>query len=117
MIGSQPASASIVRQIDGCRSSGLYAYCSASGTARHHPSRIVVHVRATPRQSVDVSWSITCYRGFKFGSTSGDFSSGTPINRVLPHGVYHPYKCDVYASGFLSHRGSLHLWLTYRNWS
>lgn len=103
------------RTIASCTAQGQYAICDAAGTARHHPVTIVVHVRAYPRQSVQVAWSIVCSLGFSAGSSSGQFNSGTPINRTLHHPYRHPDSCIVSADGQLSHGGHLRLWLTYRS--
>lgn len=114
MAGSASAApASHARQIASCRAQGDFAICDAAGNARHQPVTIVVHVRASPRQSVLVSWDITCSKGFGAGSSSGQFNSGTPVNRKLHHPYAHPDNCIVSADAQLSSGRSLHLWLTY----
>jgi hypothetical protein len=114
---AQPASASTVYGISSCRSNGGFATCVTGGTARHDPGTIVVHVTAVPNQSVSVAWSMTCDRGLSASSNSGEFSTGTPINRAVRHSLRHPDSCIVSADGQLSHSGRLHVWLTYTSWS
>jgi hypothetical protein len=114
MVGSASAmQAGASRQIASCRAQGDFAICVASGNARHQPVTIVVHVRATPRQSVLVSWDIVCSKGFGAGSSSGQFHSGTPVNRKMHHPYAHPDSCIVSADAQLSSGGHVHLWLTY----
>jgi hypothetical protein len=107
------AQVAVSRQIASCRAQGDFAICDAAGNARHHPVTILVHVRATPRQSVLVSWDITCSKGLGAGSSSGQFRSGTPVNRKLHHPYTHPDSCIVSAGAQLSGSGHLHVWLTY----
>ncbi|HUZ53451.1 MAG TPA: hypothetical protein VMU94_13115 [Streptosporangiaceae bacterium] len=101
------------RRIAACTAQGQFAICDAAGNARHHPVTIVVHVRATPVQSVFVAWDITCAKGSGAGSSSGHFRSGTPVNRKLHHPYKHPDNCIVSADAQLARGGHLHLWLTY----
>ncbi|MDA8318422.1 MAG: hypothetical protein M0030_01210 [Actinomycetota bacterium] len=108
------APASAPRTIASCRAHGHHAICYALGAARHHPVMIVVHVRAYPRQSVQVTWSIACSLGARSGLSSGQFSSGTPINRKLHRPYRHPDSCIVSAAGKLAHDGHVRMWLTYR---
>ena len=107
------APASTSRQIASCTAQGDFAICDASGTARHHPVAIYLHVRANPHQSVSGAWDITCAKGTGAGGSSGSFSGGTPINRRLHHPYKHPDYCIVSAHGQLARHGHLHLWLTY----
>jgi hypothetical protein len=109
------APASAPRQIASCRAQGDFAICDAAGDARHQPVTIVVHVRATPRQGVSVAWDITCSKGLGAGGSSGQFNSGTPVNRKLHHPYAHPDSCIVSADAQLSRGGHVHLWLTYRS--
>jgi hypothetical protein len=109
------APASAPRQIASCRAQGDFAICDAVGDARHQPVTIVVHVRATPRQGVSVAWDITCSKGLGAGGSSGQFNSGTPVNRKLHHPYAHPDSCIVSADAQLSRGGHVHLWLTYRS--
>lgn len=102
-------------RIGSCRAHGQFATCVASGNARHHPVTIVLHVRATPTQSVSGAWSMTCAKGFGAGSSSGHFKSGTPINRTLRKPYRRPDNCTVAADGQLNRGGSLRIWLTYTN--
>ena len=116
LLASVPASAvpgTIL--IGSCRAQGDFATCVASGTARHHPLRIVVHVKSFPRQHVHGAWSMTCAKGFGAGSTRGHYRSGTPFTRVLRKPYRHPDSCSVAADGQLGRRGHLHIWLTYTN--
>jgi hypothetical protein len=101
--------------IASCKAHGHHAICYALGAARHHPVSIVVHVRAYPRQSVQVTWSVACSLRSSTGVSSGQFNSGTPINRTLHQPYRHPDNCIVSADGKLSHGGHLRLWLTYRS--
>ncbi len=109
------APAAAVRTIASCRAHGHHAICYALGAARHHPVTIVVHVRAYPRESVQVTWSNACSLGAGSRVSYGQFSSGTPINRTLAKPYRHPNNCIVSAAGKLSHGGHLRLWLTYRS--
>ena len=110
-----PASAATVHQIGSCTARGDFATCVASGNARHHPLKIVLHVRATPTQSVSGSWSMVCTKGTGAGSKSGNYHGGTPINRALPKPYRHPDSCTVAADGQLKRHGKIHVWLTYTN--
>jgi hypothetical protein len=101
------------RQIASCRAQGEFAICDAAGNARHQPVTIVVHVRATPRQSVSVAWDITCSKGLGAGGSSGQFHSGTPVNRKLHHPYAHPDSCIVSADAQLASGGNLRVWLSY----
>lgn len=109
------AAASHSIRIAGCRARGEFATCVAGGNARHHPLKIVLHVRSDPKQSVSGAWDMTCAKGSGAGSTHGSFHSGTPINRALRKPYRHPDSCIVSADGQLKRRGMLHLWLTYTN--
>jgi len=101
-----------VHQFGSCRAQGDFATCVASGTA-HHPVTIRVHVSASPSQQVDVAWDMTCSKGLGAGGKSGQFTAGTPVNRVLHHPYKHPDMCIVSADAQLSGSGHLHVWLTY----
>lgn len=113
---SAPAIASVpsarAHRFGSCRSSGDFAICIASGTA-HHPGKIRVHVGASPRQRVTVSWNMVCSRGLSAASKSGQFTARTRINRVMRHPFRRPDTCIVAAGGQLAGRGRLHVWLTY----
>jgi hypothetical protein len=95
-----------------CRASGDFAVCDASGTA-HHPAVIRVHVSATPRQRVQVSWDMTCAKGSGAGGRSGQFTARTPVDHVMRHPYTDPAFCTVAAGAQLSGSGSLHVWITY----
>jgi len=99
--------------VAGCSANGEFAICSAAGTARHHPLRIVLHVRANPPQSVSGAWDMTCSKGTGAGGSSGMYHTGTPINRVLHKPYRHPDSCIVSADGQLGRRGKIHLWISY----
>lgn len=95
-----------------CRAQGDFAVCDASGNASH-PVTIRVHVSATPRQSVLVSWDTVCSKGFGAGSKSGQFHARTTVNRVIRHPYIHPDSCTVAAGAQLSSGGKVHVWITY----
>jgi hypothetical protein len=95
-----------------CRSSGEFAACSESGEATS-PVSFLVHVTASPDQSVEVFWGDTCTLGTSVASASGQFTATTPIDRAIGHPFKHPDSCGVAVTAGLSDSGSLHLWTTY----
>jgi len=115
LLATPAAAATASIQIGSCRAQGEFATCVASGNARHHPVKIVLHVRSSIAQSVSGAWNMTCSKGLGAGGSSGRFHTGTPINRVLHHPYTHPDSCIVAADGQLARHGSLHIWLTYTN--
>lgn len=101
------ASAASAATIGSCSSSGEFAICAASGTA-HKPLRITVTVRASPNQTVDVNWVMACSAGNSVASSSGSFTTTTPVTRTLRHPFHHPGSCDVTAgAGLLNGSGTM----------
>jgi hypothetical protein len=96
-----------------CRASGDFATCVTSGTAKL-PVSIRVHVSASRKQQVLVSWDMVCSKGLGAGAKSGQFTAVTPVNRLMHHPYAHPDSCIVSADAQLSSGGSLHVWVTYR---
>lgn len=116
LLATTPASAASGSiRIASCRARGDFATCVAAGTARHHPLKIVLHVRSDPKQAVSGAWDMTCSKGNGAGGKHGSFHAGTPINRVLPKPYRRPDSCIVSADGQLGRGGTLHIWLTYTN--
>jgi hypothetical protein len=113
-IAVPPAGAVTYHPIASCKAHGQFATCVAAGNA-NHPHNIYVHVRSYPRQGAYVAWTMVCVKGSGAGSTSGHFSTGTPINRRLRKPYYRPDSCTVSADAQLKHGGHLHLWLNYTN--
>ena len=95
-----------------CRSSGDFAICDEAGDATR-PTKIQVHVTASPNQSVLVSWDVVCSAGDSAASTSGQFTARTPIDRTIRHPFAHPDSCTIAAGAQLNDSGSLHVWTTY----
>jgi hypothetical protein len=98
--------------VGSCRASGDYAICDEAGNA-NDPSSIYVHVTSNPDQSVLVTWDDVCSEGLSAGSTSGQFTATTPINRKISHPYAHPDSCTVAAGAQLNDSGSLHVWTDY----
>jgi hypothetical protein len=112
-----PASAtpgSQVHHAGSCSAHGDFATCVATRTA-HHPAAIWVHVLASPRQRVLVSWTMTCSKGKGAGGKSGKFHAAAPVNRKIRQPYKHPDSCVVAAGAVLSGSGHLDVWITYRD--
>jgi hypothetical protein len=119
-----PASASLARgsgvsvdnktvRIGTCHSSGDFAICTASGTAKH-PLYIRVHVKASPNQHISGAWDMTCSKGTGAGGTHGTVSGTTPRAKRLRMPFANPDSCIVAADAQLSGSGSIEVYLTAR---
>lgn len=98
-----PAVAS-ARTIGRASASGDYAIALASGHV-NHPRRMYVKVTSSPHQSVSVSWTMVCSRGFGAGSKSGQFTRRTTVRRKLKMPYRRPDDCTVSASAQLDNGG------------
>lgn len=110
---AQPGGRARVRNIGSCRARGDAAGCGIGGTARK-PEAIFVHVRARPRQTVSVGWSVRCARHGQHRRDRGTFGLRTPVRHGLRLPWADPAACTVTAQGVLPRHGSLHLWVTAR---
>jgi hypothetical protein len=85
---------------------------SASVAAKaNRPRRIRLQIAADPEQRVSVSWSMTCQKGARVGSASGDFSDRAPVVRKLGLPFGSPGSCQVSATGRLAGTGRIVLTL------
>jgi hypothetical protein len=114
VLPASAATASGAYRAGSCTADGDYAVCTASGTA-NEPSRIYVHVAASPDQEVQVFWSTTCAKGDGAGGRSGQFAAGTPVRRLVRHPYAHPDSCIIAADAQLENGGGwLKAWISYR---
>jgi len=94
------------RVVDTARSSGDYAVATASGNI-NAPRSIRARISASPRQLVDVTWTMTCAnRSGGAGSKSGQYRtrSGT---RALRRPFSRAASCVVAVTAQLSRGGRL----------
>lgn len=100
------ASAAVYKRIGSASASGDFATTIASGTAKR-PIAIYVAVFATPRQKVDVNWTLVCSKGLGAGSKSGHFTTTSSAKRKLRLPTAHPDECQVSAGGSLDRGGHI----------
>ena len=86
--------------------SGDYAVAVASGTAQR-PATMAVRVEASPAQSVSVSWTAVCSRGFSASSRSGMFTVRAPATRAIRPSMPRASSCIVSAAAQLQGSGPL----------
>jgi hypothetical protein len=113
------ASAAKVYQVGSCSASGELAGCSVQADPRH-PVSIVLHVRATPRQKVDVIWDVLCSKGSGSADRSATYTARTPVNHSLPQGFSRPDDCLISANANAHNTlAMLHIkaWVTYQKWA
>lgn len=89
-----------------CTSSGGYATCVEGGTA-NAPVRLYADVTSSPDQSTLVSWDMVCSKGLSAADSSGQFTAGTPILRLMKHPFSRPDSCIVSVDAQLNSSGSL----------
>jgi hypothetical protein len=66
------------------------------------PHRIRVRVFASPRQSVLVTWRLSCTKGQKTRRTSMQYPPVvTPTTRIVPFPFLAPARCTIVATGQL----------------
>jgi hypothetical protein len=92
------------------KASGDAAVAAASGTA-NHPGTLRVRVTASSRQSVTVSWNVTCSKDLGAGTKSGQFKASTPVTRKLQQPMRNPDHCIVAATAQLSRGGTIRVFL------
>jgi hypothetical protein len=88
------------------RASGDFAAATVVGTVEN-PSAIRIRVRTSPRQRVEVTWSMTCLRGSGVGSKSGSFRGRSTITRRLRKPMGNADSCSVAATAQLADSGRL----------
>jgi hypothetical protein len=86
--------------------SGDFAIAIAAGTAKH-PRGIAAKAIATPRQRVDINWTMVCSRGMGAGSKDGSYSTSSPTLRTLKMPTSHPDSCTVSVGGSLARGGKI----------
>ena len=94
------------RVIETERAAGDFAAATVVGTVSN-PGTIRVRVKTSPRQRVDVQWSMTCVRGSGAGSKSGSFKGRATITRKLRKPMGNPDDCSVAATAQLADSGRL----------
>jgi len=95
-----------LKRIASSSASGDYAIATASANTKR-PSAIYVAVTTTPRQAVDVSWSLVCSRGFNAGSKSGQYTTSSTKRRKLRLPMSRVDSCTVSALGQMSAGGKV----------
>jgi hypothetical protein len=94
------------------KASGDYAVAQASGTVEN-PGIIRVKVTATPRQKVNVTWSMVCSQpGGGAGSKDGQFTARTTVTRTLSKPASRVTDCSVSALAQLPDGGKIRITLT-----
>jgi hypothetical protein len=99
----------------GCKAQGDFAICVTGGNAVR-PSKIILHVSATPGQEVSGAWDSVCSKGLGAGSRSGSFSGHAPLTRIIRRAYVFPSSCVVSGDAQLSSSGGLHIWISYNRW-
>jgi hypothetical protein len=104
---------------------GDYATATAGGTVKR-PVSLSAVVKTRRHQAVDVSWSMTCGRGFGAGSKSGSFKrsttsiawgwSGYLAMKQLRMPMTSPDDCTAAATAQIGGSDRLNVWIiaTYR---
>jgi hypothetical protein len=86
--------------------SGDFAIAIAAGTAQN-PRGIAAKAIATPRQSVDINWTMVCAHGTGAGSKKGSYSISSPMLRTLKMPTSRPDSCTVSVGGSLARGGKI----------
>lgn len=106
LVASATAAAAVYKRIGSASASGDFAIALANGTAKH-PIGVYVSALATPRQRVDVNWTLVCSKGLGAGSKSGSFKTLSSAKRKLRLPTAHPDECQVSAGGSLDRGGRI----------
>lgn len=80
---------------------GGFAMARTTATVQN-PAAIRVKVFSSPRQSVIVTWRLTCTKGTKTRRTSKQYPPViTPTARAVPLSLVAPGRCTIVATGQL----------------
>lgn len=102
----KPKSRSGLTTLGRQKASGRFATAQAAGTAKN-PRRILMSIKATPRQKVQASWSLTCLNGDQAGTKDGLRVVRTPIAMTLKQPFKGSDSCVVAATGQLVKKGEV----------
>lgn len=109
---SGTTSTAAAKPIDSGTASGDYAIATAAGNITK-PGTIRVKVTSTPRQKVDVTWTMVCTQpNGGAGSKDGSFKARTTVTRTLKKPAKRVIDCTVSALAQLSGSGRIKISLT-----
>ena len=95
-----------LQTLDRQMASGRFATAQAAGTAER-PRRILMSIKATPRQRAQASWSLTCLKGENAGTRDGLRVVKTPIAMSLKLPLKRADSCVVAATAQLVKKGKV----------
>lgn len=101
-------------KIDRQVKSGKFATAAANGTATT-PDLVLLSIKATPRQKVQATWSLTCSNGTRAGTEDGLRNIQSPVAMPLKRPIKDSQSCVVAANAQLTKSGKVILKLATRS--
>ncbi len=86
--------------------SGKYAAAKVSGTAVK-PGGILLSIKGTPPQKVQMAWALTCTKGSDAGTKTGQRMLKTPVSLMLKEPMKDNDSCRVSADAHLVGSGEI----------
>lgn len=95
-----------IKRVGEANGSGSYAIAETQGSV-DQPAGLSIRVTATPRQLVDVVWTVDCTSGNDGKLSSGSYSIRGTGRHSIQMTVPHPDTCDIGALATLHASGKL----------